>query len=101
MKKLISIILACAMLMSLFCIVPASADSINSWPYVFEDFEDLVNENYSIIYSDLQLNDPYYGIIKPLMKLLYEKLFDDLQKEDEKWGGFFHKSIACWRFLCL
>lgn len=42
MKKLLSIILACAMIMSLFCVVPASAtaDATNQkLPYAFEDFE--------------------------------------------------------------
>ena len=56
---------------------------------VFDDFEDLVNEN-SIIYSDLQLNEPYYEIIKPLMKMLFERLFEDLQAENEKSPVYFH-----------
>ena len=46
MKKLLSIILACAMMISLFCIVPASAEAVNSWPYVFEDFEDQTSSIY-------------------------------------------------------
>ena len=41
MKKLLSIILTCAMIMSLFCVVPASATMIsNSGLYAFENFED-------------------------------------------------------------
>ena len=44
MKKLLSIILACAMIMSLFCVVPASATMKGStYHYVFEDFEDGVS----------------------------------------------------------
>ncbi len=42
MKKLLSIILACAMIVSLFCVVPASATyntTHQKFPYVFEDFE--------------------------------------------------------------
>ncbi len=41
MKKLLSIILACAMIMSLFCVVPASAAvySNATLPYFFSDFE--------------------------------------------------------------
>ncbi|MBO5733853.1 MAG: hypothetical protein J6R66_03060 [Clostridia bacterium] len=41
MKKLLSIILACAMIMSLFCVVPASAteETNQVLPYIFEDFE--------------------------------------------------------------
>ena len=42
MKKLLSIILACAMIMSLFCVVPASATynaTNQKLPYAFEDFE--------------------------------------------------------------
>ncbi len=41
MKKLLSILLACALVMSLFCVVPASATMIGTTGiYVFEDFED-------------------------------------------------------------
>ena len=40
MKKLLSVILAVSLIMSLFCMVPASAESINTWPYYYEDFED-------------------------------------------------------------
>ncbi len=67
-----------------------NSPTLNMDKEVFEDFEDLVNENYSIIYSDLQLNEPYYEIIKPLMKLLYERLFDDLQAENEDSPVYFH-----------
>ena len=63
--------------------------TLNMDKEVFEDFEDLVNEN-SIIYSDLQLNEPYYEIIKPLMKLLFEQLFDDVQKQNEASPVYFH-----------
>ena len=41
MKKLLSIILAIAMIMSLFCVVPASAANATvEFPYVLVDFED-------------------------------------------------------------
>ena len=41
MKKLLSVILSCAMIMSFFCVVPASAASWSS-PYLFADFENSV-----------------------------------------------------------
>ena len=40
MKKLLSVILALSMIMSLFCAIPASAEAIVAWPYFFEDCED-------------------------------------------------------------
>jgi len=43
MKKLLSVILAVSLMMSLFCVVPASAEMINTWPYFFEDYEDAAN----------------------------------------------------------
>lgn len=48
MKKLLSILLACAMMMSLFCIIPVSAEEIRTWPYVFEDFEDQTSSIYKM-----------------------------------------------------
>ena len=66
-----------------------NSPTLNMDKEVFEDFEDLVNEN-SIIYSDLQLNEPYYEIIKPLMKMLYDQLFEDLLAENEESPVYFH-----------
>lgn len=43
MKKLLSITLACAMVMSLFCVVPASA-ALGNTPYLFYTFEDGVGK---------------------------------------------------------
>lgn len=49
MKKLLSVILAVSLMMSLFCMVPASAEMINTWPYYFEDFEDGANSMQSAV----------------------------------------------------
>ncbi len=49
MKKLLSVILAVSLIMSLFCVVPASAEMINTWPYYFEDFEDGANSMQSAV----------------------------------------------------
>lgn len=42
MKKVLSIILAISMVMSVFCVVSplVSAEDIETWPYYFDDFED-------------------------------------------------------------
>lgn len=66
-----------------------NSPTLNMDKEVFDDFEDLVNEN-SIIYSDLQLNEPYYAIIRPLMQQLYERLIEDIQKENIKSPVYVH-----------
>lgn len=49
---------------------------------VFEDLKDLIDENYKIIYGDKALNQPYYEIIRPLMKGLYARLVEDVERRD-------------------
>ena len=56
MKKLLSVILAVAVVMSLFCMVPASAENINAWPYYYEDFEDNSNSMQSSVAATIVEN---------------------------------------------
>ena len=53
--------------------------SLNMDKEVFDDFEDLIQEN-NLIYSDLKLNEPYYMIIQPLMKKLYQAMIKDVKE---------------------
>lgn len=53
MKKLLSVILALSMIMSLFCAIPASAERIVAWPYFFEDYEDSENSLQSSVVADI------------------------------------------------
>ena len=55
--------------------------TLNMDKEVFDDFEDLIKENYTI-YGDDSLNEPYYNIIKPLMKKLYNRLLDDVENKN-------------------
>ena len=57
-----------------------NSSSLNMDEEVFEDLKDLIDENYKIIYSNEQLNEPYYELIKPLMADLYFKLKNDIEK---------------------
>ena len=53
--------------------------SLNMDEEVFEDLKDLLQENYKIIYSNEQLNQPYYDLIRPLMHGLYNFLKERLE----------------------
>lgn len=53
MKKLLSVILAVSLMMSLFCAIPASAESIVAWPYFFEDCEDGVCSTQSSVVATI------------------------------------------------
>lgn len=84
-------------------IIKNSIDSptLNMDKEVFEDFEDLIKENY-IIYGDTELNVPYYEIIRPLMHGLYERLIEDVKNRDYTSPVFEHhlnKSVLgnCYR----
>ena len=52
--------------------------SLNMDKEVYEDFNDLIDEN-KIIYASEELNKPYYDIIQPLMEKLYNRLVDDVE----------------------
>lgn len=72
-------------------IIKNSIDSptLNMDKEVFEDFEDLINEN-SAIYSDEELVRPYYDIIQPLMDQLYSRLVDDVEQRNFQSPVFQH-----------
>lgn len=72
-------------------LIKNSIDSptLNMDKEVFDDFEDLIKENYKI-YDDESLNEPYYNIIQPLMEKLYDKLLDDIKNKDYKSPVFTH-----------
>lgn len=65
-------------------IIKNSIDSpaLNMDQPVFADLEDLIYENYQIIYKNEELNQPYYEIIRPLMRQLYAKLIEDIENRD-------------------
>lgn len=65
-------------------IIKNSIDSptLNMDQPVFADLEDLIYENYQIIYKNEELNGPYYEIIRPLMRQLYAKLIEDIENRD-------------------
>ncbi len=63
--------------------------SLNMDKEVFEDFEDLIRENYKV-YGSEELTEPYYEIIRPLMLKLYEHLLNDVKKQNEVSPIFMH-----------
>lgn len=63
--------------------------SLNMDKEVFDDFEDLIKENYTI-YSSKELVDPYYEIIQPLMNGLYSRLVEDVEKRNFESPVFKH-----------
>lgn len=66
-----------------------NSPTLNMDKEVFEDFEDLIKENYTI-YCDDSLNEPYYNIIQPLMEKLYKRLIDDVENKNYKSPVFKH-----------
>lgn len=56
--------------------------SLNMDEEVFADLKDLIDENYRIIYGNQALNEPYYEIIQPLMKKLYARLTEDVERRN-------------------
>lgn len=72
-------------------LIKNSIDSptLNMDKEVFDDFEDLIKENYTI-YCDDSLNEPYYNIIQPLMEKLYNRLIDDIENKNYKSPVFKH-----------
>ena len=55
--------------------------SLNMDEEVFLDLKALIDENYKVIYDNDQLTEPYYIIVQPLMKLLYERLVHDVEND--------------------
>ncbi len=72
-------------------LIKNSIDSptLNMDKEVFDDFEDLIRENYTI-YGDESLNKPYYNIIQPLMEKLYGRLLDDIENKNYNSPVFKH-----------
>lgn len=64
--------------------------SLNFDKEVFDDLKDLINENYDVIYEDPRLNEPYFKIIKPLMKMLYDRLVEDVEQSNYQSPVFQH-----------
>lgn len=56
--------------------------SLNMDEEVFKDLKDIIEENGHIIYSNVQLNEPYENIIKPLMNELYNCLLNDVKSRN-------------------
>ncbi len=61
-----------------------NSPSLNMDEAVYRDMQDFIAENYEVIYSTRELNEPYETQIKPLMEGLFARFIDDLQsgKED-------------------
>lgn len=57
---------------------------------VFRDMERVVKENYEVIYRHPELNAPYEQIVHPLMEGLYERLLDDVKRDDRSSPVFRH-----------
>lgn len=49
---------------------------------VYCELEKIKDENYEIIYNCKTVTEPYYNIIKPMMKKIYEKMRKDLIKKN-------------------
>lgn len=63
--------------------------SLNMDKEVFDDFEDLIAENYRV-YTSPELSKPYHEIIQPLMEMLYRRLIDDVNNKDYSSPVFTH-----------
>ncbi len=63
--------------------------SLNMDKEVFDDFEDLIKENYKGYGAD-ELTKPYYEIVRPLMLKLYEQLLDDVICQNQNSPIFAH-----------
>lgn len=46
---------------------------------VYSELEKIKNENNNLIYNNPKINQPYYEIIKPMMKNMYFRLRDDVE----------------------
>ena len=57
---------------------------------MFKDMEDFISENYQVIYSTKELNEPFEEIIKPLMYGLYDRFIDDLARGNEDSPVVYH-----------
>lgn len=66
-----------------------NSPSLNMDKEVFDDFEDLIKENYTI-YTNEELVTPYNEIIQPLMNDLYDRLVDDIEIRNFKSPVFQH-----------
>lgn len=66
-----------------------NSPSLNMDKEVFDDFEDLIKENYTI-YTNEELVTPYNEIIQPLMNDLYARLIEDVEMRNYKSPVFQH-----------
>lgn len=64
--------------------------SLNIDEEVFLDLRDLIDENNKIIYGNEDVNKPYFDVIKPLMKKLYNTLIDDIENKNYSSPVFKH-----------
>lgn len=67
-----------------------NSPSINMDEEVFVDLQDLIQENYRVIYNDKKLNEPYFEWIQPLMERLYARLKADLTERNFRSPVFQH-----------
>ncbi len=67
-----------------------NSPSLNMDEAVYKDMEDFIGENYAVIYSTRELNEPYELLIRPLMEGLYEKFIDDLKRGKEDSPVVYH-----------
>ncbi len=64
--------------------------SLNMDEAVFKDMEDFISENYAVIYSTPELNEPFEQLIKPLMYGLYDRFMTDLKEGNENSPVVYH-----------
>lgn len=67
-----------------------NSPSLNIDEEVFLDLKDLISENNKIIYGHEEVNKPYFNVIKPLMKKLYNVLVDDIENRNYSSPVFQH-----------
>lgn len=64
--------------------------SLNMDQSVYDDLQNLLQENREIIYENEQLNQPYFEIVEPLMQLLYDRLVADVEQRNFRSPIFRH-----------
>ncbi len=67
-----------------------NSPSLNMDEAVYKDMEDFISENYAVIYSSAELNEPFDQLIRPLMCGLYERFIGDLKAKREDSPVVYH-----------
>ena len=49
---------------------------------IFNALQQTSNDNYKYIYQCDEVSQPYYAVIKPMMQLMYDRFFEDLENNN-------------------